>query len=97
MLLTGRKYEITSFTTTAELFLQQLFPPTLERWDAIQEDLKKLSVRNRGFLFDVFNLAYEYPMPSIMQPLLMSMCTIHSLVCQIIYLDFQERLIQQAL
>ena len=82
MLLLGRKYEIVSFTITAELFLKQLFPPTLGKWDASQEDVEIISDRNKGFLFDVFNLVFEYPIPSIMQPLLMSMCTMHSLVCQ---------------
>ncbi|KJA26644.1 hypothetical protein HYPSUDRAFT_213202 [Hypholoma sublateritium FD-334 SS-4] len=79
MLLLGRKYGITSFTTSAKNFLQQLFPPSLTKWDTAQEDVKKIAGRNTGFLFDVFNLAYEYPIPSIMPPLLMAMCTIYSL------------------
>ncbi len=80
MLFMGRKYEIASFTTSAENILKQLFPPTLELWDRGQPDLKKLTLVNRGFLFDVFNMACEYPIPSIMQPLLISLCTAHSLV-----------------
>lgn len=80
MLFMGRKYEIASFTTSAKNILRQLFPSTLELWDRCQPDLTRLTVRNYGFLFDVFNMVCEYPIPSIMQPLLISLCTTHSLV-----------------
>ncbi|KJA26633.1 hypothetical protein HYPSUDRAFT_36353 [Hypholoma sublateritium FD-334 SS-4] len=79
MLFMGRKYEIASFTTSAENILEQLFPPILKRWDGRQKDVKRLIVQNNGFLFDVLNITCEYPMPSIMQPLLVSIFTIHSL------------------
>ena len=81
MLLMGRKYEIASFTTLAEGILVQLFPPTLEQWDACQEEIKNITTRDHRFLFDLFNLVYEFPLPSILRPLLISMCTIFNLVC----------------
>ena len=80
MLLMGRKYEITSFTTTAMSILEQLFPPTLEEWETSQAQVKNIVKQNQSFLFDLFNLAYEFPLPSIVRPLLISMCTIFTLV-----------------
>ena len=80
MLLMGRKYEITSFNTTAMSILEQLFPPTLEEWETSQAQVKNIVKQNQSFLFDLFNLVYEFPLPSIVRPLLISMCTIFTLV-----------------
>ena len=84
MMRMGRKYEIASLTSTALEYMQRLFPPTLEQWDACQQEISTLcSKQNKTFIFDIINLAYDSHVPSILPAAFLSLWHIHSLVCLI--------------
>ena len=59
MMRLGRKYEIAYFKSSAVKYLRDLFPTSLEMWDISHKEIVKLAAQDKGFLFDVVNMAYE--------------------------------------
>ncbi len=84
MVRLGRKYEISYWKTSTLSYLQRLFPVSPDishQWFSSSYFAKKMVDKNRSYLFDIINLAYENRMLWILPAAFLSMLAIHDLVC----------------
>ncbi|KJA26651.1 hypothetical protein HYPSUDRAFT_198909 [Hypholoma sublateritium FD-334 SS-4] len=79
MLRMGFKYEIAFFKKSAQNCLRPLFPTTLDQWNGAQKKVQDIISRNKGFLFDVINVAHGNHFSTILPAAFLSLYIHHSL------------------
>lgn len=80
MLRMGFKYEIAFFKKSVQKCLRPLFPTTLDQWNGAQKKVQDIMRGNKGFLFDVINVAHGNNILTILPAAFLSLYVYHSLV-----------------